>query len=90
MMGFPEGWVDGLTRAAALKCLGNAVIPQCAALAWHQLASPEAAGMTVDRCAHCETEIIPTITGWTHLGGNDDCHGMGHYQACNQCGTGRA
>lgn len=30
MMGFPPGWVDGLTRTAALRCLGNAVVPQVA------------------------------------------------------------
>lgn len=30
MQGFPEGWVDGLTRTAALRCLGNAVVPQVA------------------------------------------------------------
>lgn len=30
MMGFPSGWVDGLTRTAALRCLGNAVVPQVA------------------------------------------------------------
>ena len=28
MMGFDEGWVDGLTRTKALKALGNAVVPQ--------------------------------------------------------------
>lgn len=28
MMGFDAGWVDGLTRAKALKALGNAVVPQ--------------------------------------------------------------
>lgn len=28
MMGYPEGWVDGLNRTAALKALGNAVVPQ--------------------------------------------------------------
>src|SRR5690606_26883739 len=28
MMGYPEGWVDGLTRTQALKALGNAVVPQ--------------------------------------------------------------
>jgi hypothetical protein len=28
MMGFDEGWTDGLSRAAALKALGNAVVPQ--------------------------------------------------------------
>ena len=30
MMGFPTAWVDGLTRTAALRCLGNAVVPQVA------------------------------------------------------------
>jgi DNA (cytosine-5)-methyltransferase 1 len=33
MMGFPEGWVDGLSRTQALKALGNAVVPQQAARA---------------------------------------------------------
>jgi hypothetical protein len=28
MMGFDQGWTDGLTRAKALKALGNAVVPQ--------------------------------------------------------------
>lgn len=28
MMGYPAGWVDGLTRTQALKALGNAVVPQ--------------------------------------------------------------
>lgn len=28
MMGYPEGWVDGLSRTQALKALGNAVVPQ--------------------------------------------------------------
>ena len=28
MQGFPEGWVDGLARTDALRCLGNAVVPQ--------------------------------------------------------------
>jgi DNA (cytosine-5)-methyltransferase 1 len=27
MMGFPEGWVDGIPRTAQLKALGNAVVP---------------------------------------------------------------
>lgn len=26
-MGFPEGWVGKLGRVAALRCLGNAVVP---------------------------------------------------------------
>jgi DNA (cytosine-5)-methyltransferase 1 len=27
MMGFPEGWVDGVPRTSALRGLGNAVVP---------------------------------------------------------------
>jgi len=39
-MGYPEGWVTDtiLDRGAALKALGNAVVPQCAAAAYGQLA----------------------------------------------------
>lgn len=33
MMGFPEGWVAGVSRTQALKMLGNAVVPQQAMLA---------------------------------------------------------
>lgn len=33
MMGFPAGWTDGMARTQALKALGNAVVPQQAALA---------------------------------------------------------
>ena len=43
MMGFPEGWVDGVPRTAALKMLGNAVVPQQAALAWRHLDTLKAA-----------------------------------------------
>lgn len=32
-MGFPEGWVAGVSRTQALKMLGNAVVPQQAMLA---------------------------------------------------------
>lgn len=32
-MGYPQGWVDGLKRTAALRCLGNAVVPQQGAAA---------------------------------------------------------
>jgi DNA (cytosine-5)-methyltransferase 1 len=28
MMGFPQGWTEGMTRTQALKALGNAVVPQ--------------------------------------------------------------
>ncbi len=37
MMGFPTGWVDGLTRTAALRCLGNAVVAQQGVLALSSL-----------------------------------------------------
>lgn len=37
MMGMPEGWTEGLTRTAALRCLGNAVVPQQALLALSEL-----------------------------------------------------
>lgn len=33
MMGFPQGWTEGMTRTQALKALGNAVVPQQAAFA---------------------------------------------------------
>lgn len=39
MMGFPEGWVGGVSRTQALKMLGNAVVPKQAALAWSLLAA---------------------------------------------------
>ena len=37
MMGFPEGWVDGMARTVALKALGNAIVPQQACFAWFNL-----------------------------------------------------
>ena len=27
MMGFPAGWTDGMSKTAALKAYGNAVVP---------------------------------------------------------------
>jgi DNA (cytosine-5)-methyltransferase 1 len=41
MMGFPEGWVDLLDRRSALHALGNAVVPQAAALALDLLLDPK-------------------------------------------------
>jgi len=40
MMGFPPGWVDGVSRTQALKMLGNAVVPQQAAFAIQLLGEP--------------------------------------------------
>ena len=37
MMGFPEGWTEGHSRAKRLKALGNAVVPQQAEYAIRQL-----------------------------------------------------
>lgn len=34
MMGFDDGWASWLPRTAALRCFGNAVVPQVSALAW--------------------------------------------------------
>jgi DNA (cytosine-5)-methyltransferase 1 len=39
MMGFPANWTHGLSRAAALKALGNAVVPQQALYALDRLAA---------------------------------------------------
>ena len=41
MMGLPDGWVTDVIvkRGPALKCLGNGVVPQQAALAIGQLMS---------------------------------------------------
>jgi DNA (cytosine-5)-methyltransferase 1 len=37
MMGYPEGWVDGISRTGQLKALGNAIVPHQAAAAWGHL-----------------------------------------------------
>ncbi len=43
-MGYPDGWVtDILPRTAALKALGNAVVPQQAAAAFDMLTRVEVA-----------------------------------------------
>lgn len=36
-MGFPQGWVDGMGRTAAISALGNAVVPLQAKVAWDLL-----------------------------------------------------
>ncbi len=40
MLGYPEDWVDGLGRTAALRCLGNSVQPQVSELAARLLLVP--------------------------------------------------
>ena len=37
MMGYPEGWVDGIPRTGQLRALGNAIVPLQAATAWAHL-----------------------------------------------------
>ena len=37
MMGLPVGWTEGPSRTQRLRMLGNAVVPQQAALALHLL-----------------------------------------------------
>jgi DNA (cytosine-5)-methyltransferase 1 len=37
MQGYPEGWLDGMKRTAALKAVGNSVCPQQAAAAFADL-----------------------------------------------------
>lgn len=54
MMGLPEGWTEGLKRTQALKALGNAVVPQVAALAWDILTS-------ADRIIPGETTCLPLV-----------------------------
>lgn len=37
MMGLPIGWTEGIARTHRLRALGNAVVPQQAALAIREL-----------------------------------------------------
>jgi DNA (cytosine-5)-methyltransferase 1 len=37
LMGFPKGWVEGMSRRQALRALGNAVVPQQALAAFSVL-----------------------------------------------------
>ena len=37
MMGYPEGWTEGVSRTGQLKALGNAIVPHQAAAAWGHL-----------------------------------------------------
>ena len=37
MMGYPEGWTEGVSRTGQLKALGNSIVPLQAAAAWGHL-----------------------------------------------------
>ena len=37
LMGYPIGWTEGMSRMQALKALGNAIVPQCAAEALRRM-----------------------------------------------------
>ena len=37
MMGYPEGWTEGVSRTGQLKALGNSIVPHQAAAAWGSL-----------------------------------------------------
>lgn len=70
MQGFPEGWVDGLTRTAALRCLGNAVVPQVAER-FGRMVLGEVGGGVVQP----DGQLLPTPTS-SHPGGSlEDYHG---------------
>ena len=55
MMGYPEGWVDGIPRTGQLKCLGNAIVPHQAAAAWGYLL-----GLDVNTESATHTHLLPT------------------------------
>lgn len=67
MQGFPEGWVDGLTRTAALRVLGNAVVPQVAELFGRSLLGHGGG------CVQPDRTLLPTPTA-TYPGGEVDAY----------------
>lgn len=67
MQGFPEGWVDGLTRTAALRCLGNAVVPQVAERFGRMILGEVGGGVVP-----LDT-LLPTPTA-NQPGGTAECH----------------
>ena len=69
MMGFPPGWVDGLTRTAALRCLGNAVVPQVAERFGRMVLGDVGGGVVQP-----DATLLPTPTS-SHPGGSlEDYH----------------
>ena len=61
MMGYPEGWTGDLSRAAALKALGNAIVPLQAAAAWSYLLGM---GEQEPQPEDDQEELLPTPTAW--------------------------
>lgn len=55
MMGYPEGWTEGVSRTGQLKALGNAIVPHQAAAAWGHLL-----GFNVATHAHTHTHLLGT------------------------------
>jgi hypothetical protein len=66
LMGLPDGWVTdvpGITRSAALKALGNGVVPHQAALALELLHTADEFGAWCCHCAKpwpCPTTAVAT------------------------------
>jgi len=60
MMGYPEGWVDGVSRTGQLKALGNAIVPHQAAAAWGHLLGLD---VDADRQAEASTTLLPRRPG---------------------------
>jgi DNA (cytosine-5)-methyltransferase 1 len=69
MMGFPEGWVDGLPRSAALRVLGNAVHPWVSELFARTIAGEQATA------ADPLEVLLPTPTANQPGGSIEDYHG---------------
>lgn len=67
MMGYPEGWTEGVSRTGQLKALGNAIVPHQAAAAWGHLLGlnvfAEAGGGISCRLLEHPTATDPDITG---------------------------
>ena len=58
MMGYPEGWTEGVSRTGQLKALGNAIVPHQAAAAWGNLLGMQAVPKPV------EVKLLPTPAAW--------------------------
>ena len=58
MMGYPEGWTEGVSRTGQLKALGNSIVPHQAAAAWGNLLGMQAVPKPV------EVKLLPTPAAW--------------------------